>query len=300
VAIVIACVNHKGGCSRTTTAVNLASSLAMGNEEYGIRKRRVLIVDMDPKGNVATTFGVDKRKVGHTMNDLFARGIDDTLLKLEDCTIGPDFLSRSMRSSWKRHNPDRKRGPPKHISIDNLWILPADLDLSGIEVDLATRVGRENRLRLALKEAMGRFDVIIIDTPASLGLLTVNSLSAANWVLIPIQAEFYALEGMGQLMTAIRDVQNSVNPSLGLFGILMTMVQARSNLCEAVTEQARSHFGDRVFETQIPRSVAIAESPLEGAPIVIAQNPNYSNPASLAYWNFAKEADYRIKAIADE
>ncbi len=299
-AIVIACVNHKGGCSRTTTAVNLASSLAMGNGEYGIRKRRVLIVDMDPKGNVATTFGVDKRKVGHTMNDLFARGIDDTLLKLEDCTIGPDFLSRSMRSSWKRHNPDRKRGPPNHISIENLWILPADLDLSGIEVDLATRVGRENRLRLALKEAMGRFDVIIIDTPASLGLLTVNSLSAANWVLIPIQAEFYALEGMGQLMTAIRDVQNSVNPRLGLFGILMTMVQARSNLCEAVTEQARSHFGDRVFETQIPRSVAIAESPLEGAPIVIAQKPNNSNPASLAYWNFAKEADYRIKAIADE
>ncbi len=141
-AIVIACVNHKGGCSRTTTAVNLASSLAMGNGEYGIRKRRVLIVDMDPKGNVATTFGVDKRKVGHTMNDLFARGIDDTLLKLEDCTIGPDFLSRSMRSSWKRHNPDRKRGPPNHISIENLWILPADLDLSGIEVDLATRVGR--------------------------------------------------------------------------------------------------------------------------------------------------------------
>ena len=299
-AIVIACVNHKGGCSRTTTAVNLASSLAMGNEEYGIRKRRVLIVDMDPKGNVATTFGVDKRKVGHTMNDLFARGIDDTLLKLEDCTLGPDFLSGSMRSSWKRHNPDRKRGPPNYISIKNLWILPADLDLSGIEVDLATRVGRENRLRLALKEAVGRFDVIIIDTPASLGLLTVNSLSAANWVLIPIQAEFYALEGMGQLMTAIRDVQNSVNPRLGLFGILMTMVQARSNLCEAVTKQARSHFGDRVFETQIPRSVAIAESPLEGAPIVITQKPNNSNPASVAYWSFAKEADHRIKAIADE
>ena len=272
----------------------------MGNEEYGIRKRRVLIVDMDPKGNVATTFGVDKRKVGHTMNDLFARGIDDTSLKLEDCTIGPDFLSRSMRSSWKRHNPDRKRGPPNHISIKNLWILPADLDLSGIEVDLATRVGRENRLKLALKEAMGRFDVIIIDTPASLGLLTVNSLSAANWVLIPIQAEFYALEGMGQLMTAIKDVQSSVNPSLGLFGILMTMVQARSNLCEAVTVQARSHFGHRVFETQIPRSVAIAESPLEGAPIVIAQKPNNSNPASLAYWNFAKEANNRINAIADE
>ena len=151
--------------------------------------------------------------------------------------------------------------------------------------------------RLALQEAIGQFDVIIIDTPASLGLLTVNSLSAADWVLIPIQAEFYALEGMGQLMSAIRDVQSSVNPSLKLFGILMTMVQSRSKLCETVTEQARRHFGDRVFEAQIPRSVAIAESPLEGAPIVIAQKPTKSNPASQSYWEFAKEADDRISSI---
>lgn len=299
-AVVIACVNHKGGCSRTTTAVNLASALAMGNEDYGIRNRKVLIVDMDPKGNVATTFGVDKRKVGHTMNDLFAQGIDRSSLSLRDCILGPDMLSMSMRSSWKKHNPERSRGPPKQISVRNLWVLPADLDLSGIEIDLATRVGRENRLRLALKEALEMFEVVIIDTPASLGLLTVNSLCAADWVLIPIQAEFYALEGMGQLMNAIREVQKSVNPSLGLFGILMTMVQARSKLCETVSDQARSHFGERVFDTQIPRSVAIAESPLEGAPIVIAQNPNKSNPASEAYWSFAKEADSRIRSITGE
>ena len=254
-------------------------------------------MDMDPKGNVATTFGVDKKNVGPTMNELFSRDIDDDSLSLEDCTIGPDVLSRSMRASWKKHNPDRKRGPPKHISVRNLWVLPADLDLSGIEVDLVTRVGRENRLRLALKDAMDQFDVIIIDTPASLGLLTVNSLSAADWVLIPIQAEFYALEGMGQLMTAISEVQKSVNQGLGLFGILMTMVQTRSKLCETVSDQARKHFGDRVFETQIPRSVSIAESPLEGAPIVIAQKPSKSNPASEAYWKFAKEADSRIRDI---
>lgn len=295
--LVIACVNHKGGCSRTTTAVNLATSLAIGSEDYGISPRKVLVVDMDPKGNVATTFGVDKRSVGPTMNELFARGVDDNSLKLSDCTLGPEVLTRAMRNSWKSHNPDKKRGAPKHISVRNLWILPADLDLSGIEVDLATRVGRENRLRLALQEAIGQFDVIIIDTPASLGLLTVNSLSAADWVLIPIQAEFYALEGMGQLMSAIRDVQSSVNPSLKLFGILMTMVQSRSKLCETVTEQARRHFGDRVFEAQIPRSVAIAESPLEGAPIVIAQKPTKSNPASQSYWEFAKEADDRISSI---
>ena len=295
--MVIACVNHKGGCSRTTTAVNLATSLAIGNEEYGIRRRKVLLVDMDPKGNVATTFGVDKRSVGPTMNELFARGVGDASLKLSDCTLGPEVLTRSMRNAWRSHNPDKKRGPPKHISVRNLWVLPADLDLSGIEVDLATRVGRENRLKLALQEAMDQFDVIIIDTPASLGLLTVNALSAADCILIPIQAEFYALEGMGQLMGSIRDVQRSVNPRLKLFGILMTMVQSRSKLCETVTEQARKHFGDRVFETQIPRSVAIAESPLEGAPIVIAQKPSKSNPASQSYWEFAREADSRIGSI---
>ena len=279
--------------------MNLASSLAMGSDDYGIRSRRVLLVDMDPKGNVATTFGVDKRSVGPTMNELFARGVDDESLKLEDCILGPDLLSRSMKAAWRKNNPEKSRGPPKHIGIRNLWILPADLDLSGIEVDLATRVGRENRLKLSLSEALGNFDVIIIDTPASLGLLTVNSLCAADWLLIPIQAEFYALEGMGQLISSIREVQSSVNPGLGLLGILMTMVQSRSKLCETVTQHARKHFGDRVFESQIPRSVAIAESPLEGAPIVIAQKPNKSNRASQSYWEFAREADGRIRAITE-
>ena len=271
----------------------------MGSDDYGIRSRKVLIVDMDPKGNVATTFGVDKRSVGPTMNELFSRGVGDNSLKLEDCLLGPDLLTRSMKAAWKKNNPDKARGPPKNIGVRNLWILPADLDLSGIEVDLATRVGRENRLKLALSEAIEKFDVIIIDTPASLGLLTVNSLCAADWILIPIQAEFYALEGMGQLISSIREVQKSVNPGLGLLGILMTMVQSRSKLCETVTEHARKHFGDRVFDSQIPRSVAIAEAPLEGAPIVIAQKPSKSNPASQSYWEFAREADGRIRAITE-
>ena len=259
-----------------------------------------MLVDMDPKGNVATTFGVDKRTVGPTMNELFSRGVDSSSLKLEDCTLGPGFLTRSMKESWKKSNPEKSRGPPKHIAVRNLWVLPADMDLSGIEVDLATRVGRENRLKLALSEAMDSFDVIIIDTPASLGLLTVNALCASEWVLIPIQAEFYALEGMGQLISAIRDVKKSVNPGLGLLGILMTMVQTRSKLCETVTEHARKHFGDRVFESQIPRSVSVAESPLEGAPIVIAQKPNKTNPASRAYWEFAKEVDRLISTISED
>jgi len=295
--VVIAVVNHKGGCSKTTTAVNLASSLATGNVEMGIKERRVLLIDLDPKGNVATTFGIDKRTLGPTMNELFKGGIDGTQVSLNQCLLGPGNLTQSMKKSWRKHNPEKKRGPPKEIAINNLWILPADLDLSGVEIDLATRFGREARLKSVLVQAEEHFDVIIIDTPASLGLLTTNALTAAQWVLIPIQAEFYALEGMGQLINMIKDVQKAVNPDLRLFGIVLTMVQTRSKLCETVTEQARKYFGDRVFTTQIARSISIAESPLEGAPIVIAKKPNKSNPASQNLWEFAKEADLRIQRI---
>ena len=295
--VVIAVVNHKGGCAKTTTAVNLASALAVGNEQMGVSGRRVLLVDLDPKGNVATTFGIDKRSLGPTMNELFKGGVDGAPVTLNECLLGPENLTEAMRAAWKLHNPERKRGPPKDIAIDNLWLLPADLDLSGVEIDLATRIGRENRLKLALEQAAGHFDVVIVDTPASLGLLTVNALAAANWVLIPIQAEFYALEGMGQLINAIREVQKAINPELKMFGIALTMVQTNSNLGETVAEQARRHFGDRVFETAIQRSVAIAEAPLEGAPIVIAKKPNKSNPGSKAYWDLAREVDARIERI---
>jgi len=295
--VVIAVVNHKGGCSKTTTAVNLASSLATGNVEMGIKARRVLLIDLDPKGNVATTFGIDKRTLGPTMNELFKGGIDGTQVSLNQCLLGPGNLTQSMKKSWRKHNPEKKRGPPKEIAINNLWILPADLDLSGVEIDLATRFGREARLKSVLVQAEEHFDVIIIDTPASLGLLTTNALTAAQWVLIPIQAEFYALEGMGQLINMIKEVQKAVNPDLRLLGIVLTMVQTRSKLCETVTEQARKHFGERVFTTQIARSISIAESPLEGAPIVIAKKPNKSNPASQNLWDFAKEADLRIQRI---
>ena len=294
--VVIAVVNHKGGCGKTTTAVNLGAALAMGNEEYGIEPHRILMIDLDPKGNIATTFGVDKKSLGATMNELFRAGIDGPEVRLEDCIIGPKQLTESMKEAFVRQNPARKRGPPKGLKLDNLWLLPADLDLAGIEIDLATRIGRENRLQRAIQGAVGHFDIVIIDTPASLGLLTVNALVAANWVLIPVQAEFYALENMSQLMNTVSDVQKAVNPNLRLFGITLTMVQ-RSKLSGTVAEQARKHFGDRLFDTEIPRLVAIAESPLDGAPIVIGQKPNKSNPGSTAYWELAKEASKRIESI---
>lgn len=295
--VVIAVVNHKGGTAKTTTAVNLAAALAKGSTEMGISPRRVLLVDLDPRGNVATTFGIDKRSLGPTMNELFKGGVDDATVSLQQCILNPAQLTVAMRESWKKHNPEKKRGAPKTIEARNLWVLPADLDLSGVEIDLSTRIGREHRLRLALQQARGKFDVVIIDTPPSLGLLTINGLSAAEWVLIPIQAEFYSLEGMGQLLEMIKDVQKNINPKLKMFGIAMTLVQSNSKLGEKVAEQARKYFGDRVFETELPRLVAIAEAPLEGAPIVIAKSPNKSNPGSAAYWELAREASGRIDRV---
>ena len=295
--VVIAVVNHKGGTAKTTTAVNLAAALAKGSTEMGISPRRVLLVDLDPRGNVATTFGIDKRSLGPTMNELFKGGVDDATVSLQQCILNPAQLTVAMRESWKKHNPEKKRGAPKTIEARNLWVLPADLDLSGVEIDLSTRIGREHRLRLALQQARGKFDVVIIDTPPSLGLLTINGLSAAEWVLIPIQAEFYSLEGMGQLLEMIKGVQKNINPNLKMFGIAMTLVQSNSKLGEKVAEQARKYFGDRVFETELPRLVAIAEAPLEGAPIVIAKSPNKSNPGSAAYWELAREASGRIDRV---
>mgnify|MGYP002527111614 CR=1 FL=1 len=150
--VVIAVVNHKGGCAKTTTAVNISSALAVGNEEMNIAALRVLMIDLDPKGNVATTFGINKKTLGPTMNELFKGGVDGSPVGLNECLIGPDQLTEAMREAWKLHNPERKRGPPKGVSIDNLWLLPADLDLSGVEIDLAIRIGRENRLKLAVQE----------------------------------------------------------------------------------------------------------------------------------------------------
>ena len=171
----LAVVNHKGGCGKTTTVTNLGAALSLGSEERGIKPRRVLIVDLDPRGNVATTFGVDKNALGPTMNGLFQAVIDGSRIDINPFVISPEQLTRWMRKAWKRQFPNRSRGPPVSHKVDSLSLLPADLDLSGIEIELAMRIGREHRLRIALEGAMEHFDLIIIDTPASLGLLTVNA-----------------------------------------------------------------------------------------------------------------------------
>jgi chromosome partitioning protein len=296
-AVVIAVVNHKGGCGKTTTVTNLGAALAAGSPEMGIMANKVLIVDLDPRGNVATTFGVEKRSLGPTMNNLFEAVIDGSRIDPNPYILAPHELTKCMRRAWKRQNPDRPRGPPKGHFVDRLSLLPADLDLSGIEIELAMRIGREHRLKIALEGAMDDYDLIIIDTPASLGLLTINALTAADWLLIPIQAEFYALESMGQLLDTLNKVQTAVNPKLRLLGITMTMVQGGSNLGRTVADAAKRHFGGRILETHIPRSVAVAEAPLEGAPVALSKSAIERHPGSLAYWNLAKEVSSRLEII---
>ena len=202
--VVIACINHKGGVGKTTTAVNLASALAVGNEERGISARKVLLIDLDPKGNIATTFEVDKTTLGPSMNELFKGGLEGSPVSLAQCVLGPVNLTEAMRAAFEKQHPERKRGAPKKLKIENLWLLPADLDLAGVEIDLATRIGRENRLRMAMEDSVGHFDVVIIDTPAALGLLTVNALAVAQQEPIPVPAEFSALENFSQLMNTVR------------------------------------------------------------------------------------------------
>ena len=291
----LAVVNHKGGCGKTTTVTNLGAALSLGSEDRGIKPRKVLIVDLDPRGNVATTFGVDKNALGPTMNGLFQAVIDGSRIDINPFVIPPERLTRWMRKAWKRQFPNRSRGPPVSHKVDSLSLLPADLDLSGIEIELAMRIGREHRLRIALERAMEQFDLIIIDTPASLGLLTVNALTAADWLLIPIQAEFYALESMGQLLDTLRKVQSRVNPSLKLLGITMTMVQTGSNLGKMVGDSALRHFGERILRTSIPRSVSIAEAPLSGGPIALTTSPIERHPGSLAYWDLASDVNSRFE-----
>lgn len=228
---VVAIANQKGGVGKTTTAINLGASLA-------VAEKRTLVVDIDPQGNASSGLGVRDRDGLASIYDVLVEGAPAGEAVLEAV----------------------------HFRL--LDLIPSNRDLVGAEIELVTREGRETVLRQALASVRDQYDFVLVDCPPSLGLLTLNTLTAADSVLIPIQCEFYALEGLSQLLNTVRLVQRSLNPELEIEGVLLTMFDRRLNLSRQVADEAREYFGNRVFRTTIPRNVRLAEAPSFGQPIV--------------------------------
>ena len=227
----IAIGNQKGGVGKTTTAVNLSACL-------GAKGKKTLIIDIDPQGNTTSGLGLDPRTVESS---------------IYDCIINDVPMSEAMVKT----------------EFDNLWICPSNIDLAGAELELVGKADREFLLKKAIREVKGDFDFIIIDCPPSLGLITLNSFAAADTILVPIQCEYYALEGLSQLTNTIRIIKKGINPPLDIEGVLLTMFDARTNLSIQVVEEVKRFFGKKVYGSVIPRSVRLAEAPSFGQPIIV-------------------------------
>lgn len=247
-ATVVALANQKGGVGKSTTAINLSAALAF-------QEQRVLLIDLDPQGNASSGLGVERGSIEVSIYDVL----------LKESSIQDAIEPTSVR---------------------NLFVVPATIDLAGAEIELVSMFSRETRLRGAIEEVTSEYDVIMIDCPPSLGLLTVNALAAAEEVMIPIQCEYYALEGLSQLLRNVELVTGNLNPGLKVGGVVLTMYDARTRLSKDVADQIREYFGEVAYRTVVPRSVRLSEAPSYGEPIE-AFDP--MSRGAIAYRNLGRE-----------
>jgi len=245
---IITICNQKGGTGKTTSAINLATSLALSG-------KKVLLVDLDPQANATSGIGINKHNVQSSTYHIL----------LEEMSVQDAVMS---------------------TAVNNLWLVPSSLDLTGAEVELVSALGREGRLKRALAKEKDNYDFIIIDSPPSLGLLTINGLCAADSVLIPVQCEYYALEGLTQLVNTVTLVKENLNPALEIEGVLLTMADFRTNIAKEVVNEVKKHFKDKVYRTIIPRNVRLTEAPSYGKPVALYDKDSLG---ALRYEDLSKE-----------